>query len=284
MSQALQTRPADVSIPTSMGHVADMGVTPVNKTHALITGRISFAAEVLSVFTDQTVEQRRLDIVWNAALGQNRLTVSQLEEELKTAAKLAAEADKTAGFVPPEGAKGQEKYGPKRASMNTVASQIRQVWGALAHTNAAQDRSNDGAPRKPDITRDMGFAKATSVARACLKGHGITWDGAPAKSQEEKEQQAEAKAAQDAMATYAKEFPMRAGETIADFQSRQALAVEISLLEGAKARHEAMIDAAVEDILKKYSLEDAAMIAEKIAEKWNAQFKQTTEEPAPAPF
>lgn len=281
MSTAVTIRPSDVSIPTAMGHIADQGVSQVNKTHALITGRLSFAAEVLSVFTDQTVEQRRLDVVWNAALGQNRLTVTQLEDELKTAAKLAADADKTAGFVAPEGAKGQEKYGPKRASMNTVASQIRQVWGALAHTNAAQDRSNDGAKRTPDLTRGMGFAKATSVARACLKGHGITWDGAPAKSAEEKEQQSEAKATNDAMAMYAKEFPMRAGETIADFQARQALAVEITLLEGAKARHEAMIAAAVADILKKYSLEDAALIAEAIAEKWNASL----EEPAPeAPF
>lgn len=268
----------------AMQQIASQGMGPVQKEDKPAHAHVH-AHAILAAFSDQSVEERRMGVVFRMAVGDARLTAGQLEDELRAAVAMAAEADKNAGFKVPEGAKGQAKYGPKRASMNTVSSTVRQVWGALVHCNLASETTSDGQRRDPStvIKPSTGFAYAVKAARKALKDHGIDWRGSPLPSEGQKQASAEAKAQQQEMDKYASEHPMRAGETIAEFQERQRQAVEIRLLNSAKERDEKTVLEAAESIWKDLGPELASMVADALYDKWNAYAAAEAEKAKPVP-
>ena len=264
--------------------IAQEGQTAIRKEDNPAHAHVH-AHAILSAFSDSSVEERRMAVVWRMAMGDSRLTSGQLEEEIKYALSMAAEADKNAGFRPKEGAKGSEKYGPKRASMNTISSQIRQVWGGLTHCNLGSERTSDGMPQTPVIRQTTGFAFAVKQAREALKRHAIDWRGTALPSEEQKKQSAETRAQQAEMDKYASEFPMRAGETIADFQQRQRQAVEIRLLESAKEREEKTVEEAAQGVWKALGAELSSMVADRLYELWNKHVEEESKkgQATPAP-
>lgn len=253
----------------ALQEIASQGLTPVTRedmpAHAHVHAHAIFAA----FGGDNVVEERRLSTVLKMAIGDHRLTSGQLEDEIAAALRMASDADKNAGFVPAADAKGQDKYGPKRASMNTVSSQIRQVWGALVHCAIASDRTSDGMAREPMVSVKTGFSKATAVARKALKDHGIKWDGAKVTPKEVKQAAAEAHAKVDEEAAYTTENPQMQGETIADFNKRRDLAVELRLLAKKEAAAKEAIKEACDKLVKDHGLEMCVEIADVLYERWN---------------
>lgn len=268
----------------AMQQIASQGMGPVQKEDKPAHAHVH-AHAILAAFSDQSVEEKRMGVVFRMAVGDGRITAGQLEEELRAAINMAAEADKIAGFKAPEGAKGQAKYGPKRASMNTVSSTVRQVWGALVHCNLSAETTSDGQKRDPStiIKQSTGFAYAVKAARKALKDHGIDWRGAPLPSEGQKQASAEARAKQQEMDKYASEFPIRAGETIADFQKRQAVAVEINLLTNEKEREETLVSEQAEKLVKEYGISLCTCIADKLYEMWEKHVKEEQAKSPQAP-
>lgn len=248
--------------------IANQGMGPISKQDKPAHAHIH-AHAILAAFGDTATEERRMAVVYRMALGDSRLTCGQLEEELKAALKLASENDKNNGFIPPVGAKGQALYGPKRASMNTVSSCIRQVWGALSHCGIGQSIKSDGAANAKHISASTPFSFALKEARKALKEQGIDWRGAPLPTEDQKAASEASKAVAAEMNTYARQFPLCAGETIAQFQARQAIAVEIRLLDSEKEREEAAVQAAADKLIKAHGLEFCTLIADALYAKWN---------------
>lgn len=268
----------------AMQTIQQEGQTPVVKDEQPAHAHVH-AHSILAAFGDQTVEEKRMQCVWRMAVGDGRLTAGQLEEEIRYAQKLATEVDKTNGFKPKENAKGQEKYGPKRASMNTIGSSIRQVWGALTHCGLGSERTSDGLPKEPALKQSTGFAFAVKRSREALKQHNIDWRGAPLPSDEQKQQNAAARLQQDEMDKYASEFPMRAGETIAAFQERQRQAVEIRLVNSTKEREEKLVSDMAGEVWQSLGPELASMVADMLYDKWNkyAEEEAKKAQATPAP-
>lgn len=252
----------------AMQEIAQAGMAQVQKedkpAHAHIHAHAIFAAFA----GDNSVEERRLNTVMRMAIGDSRLTSGQLEDEIAAALRMASEADKTAGFKAKDDAKGQDKYGPKRASMNTVSSEIRQVWGAMVHCAITADRTSDGMAREPLVSTKTGFSKAVAVARKALKDHGIKWDGAKVTPKEVKEAAALAHAKVDEEAAYATEFPQQQGETIADFQQRQTVAVELRLLAKQEAARKEAIKVLCDKLVKDHGLEMCVELADVLYARW----------------
>lgn len=261
----------------ALADIADQGMLPVSKQENPAHAHVH-AHAILAAFSDQTVEEKRMAVVFRMAIGDSRLTSGQLEEELRAALKMASENDKNNGWKAPEGAKGAALYGPKRASMNTVSSTIRQVWGALSHCNLAATHTSDGQGRPNALKPSTSFAFAVKEARKALKEHQIDWRGAPLPTEDQKAAVGASKALADEMAAYAKEYPIRAGETIADFQKRQALAVEIRLIEGEKEREEAAVKEAAENLIKAHGLEMCTLIADLLYAQWEEHVKVQTQQ------
>lgn len=249
----------------AMQTIAQYGMQPAGK----VDRESHFIAHrLLAVFVNDESEAARIDTVRSMAIGEARITAQQLDDELTTAAKLADEADKLAGFKPAEGAKGQDKYGPKRASLNSIASQIRQLWGAMVHCNACGGVSDDGEMIAPKIPEGMGFVRAVGVARTMLKAQGIKWDGTE-KPSEELQAIADASIAlQRAKVQAAKLAPQKAGETIADFQTRIDAEAEKILAKDASDKRESQIAKAVKGLIESLGLEDAAEVAARITAQW----------------
>ncbi len=251
----------------AMADIAEQGMLPISKQGQPAHAHIH-AHAILAAFSDQANEERRMAVVFRMALGDARLTSGQLEEELKAALKLASENDKNNGWVPPIGAKGQALYGPKRASMNTVSSCIRQVWGALSHCGIGQATTSDGAHKVTSVTASTPFSFALKEARRALKEQKIDWRGAPLPTEDQKAVSEASKAIAAEMNAYMKEHPLKAGETIADFQKRQALAVEIRLMEGGEVEKKA-VKAAADKLIKAHGLEFCTLIADALYAAWN---------------
>lgn len=248
--------------------IAEEGLLPVSKQDKPAHAHIH-AHAILAAFGDTATEERRMAVVYRMALGDSRLTCGQLEEELKAALKLASENDKNNGWIAPAGAKGQALYGPKRASMNTVSSCIRQVWGALSHCGIGSATTSDGQHKAKHVNASTPFSFALKEARKALKAQGIDWRGAPLPTEDQKAASEASKAVAAEMNAYAREFPLRAGETIAEFQARQAIAVEIRLLDSEKEREEAAVAAAADKLIKAHGLEFCTLIADMLYVRWN---------------
>ena len=193
------------------------------------------------------------------------LTIAEFKQALGEAQKKAAEIDGKAGFKAADGAKGQDAYGPKRRTMNNVATGMRKVFGVLRlHPEAILPLQNlpQGAILGADLFPSFNDAtiKATKwlestdedVGKVPLDWTGATLDQVDNARAIKKARRLNAKAEDAAM----DDNPMQPGETQADYLAR---------IEGAKA--DALADLETES-MQKQADRIVAKLKEKHGDKW----------------
>jgi hypothetical protein len=157
------------------------------------------------------------------------LTVAEFKQALAEAQKKASTVDTAAGFKPADGAKGQDAYGPKRRTMNNVATAMRKVWGVLRlnpETILPLQNLPQGAILGADLFPSFNdaIAKATewldstneSTNKVPLDWTGATVEQVEAARNIKKARRMDAKAEDMAMDAE----PMKPGETQADYMAR----------------------------------------------------------------
>lgn len=196
-------------------------------------------------------------------LAVSSLTVEEYEQAEKTACTMADEIDKAAGFKPPEGAKGANKYGPRRCTMNVQSSMRRQVFGAAKHLpdqflpfGANGVLFTDALPV---------FSQAVKQARELLDKAGITWKGI---TKEAEAGNAAAKKATRTMRGVREEVeksnPMQPGENYAAWQQRIAKLIEEATMKAEDAEVEKLVSAQAAKLIEKHGAQVAMLIADRI--------------------
>ena len=252
----------------STAQVVDGAMQPVTTAPALLTGKIKIANDLYAVFANDTGEQRKFSVIFDAALNV-KFTPQEMDDNLKAAQTMADEADKRDGFTPAVGAKGTAKYGPKRQAMNVRSSEIRQLFGALLFTNIAATHADDGHEVTPKVTKDTGFTAGVKLARQALKENGINWDNTPVLTPTQKTHIQAAKLEGDVKAKWIAAHPQEAGESMRDYAERmeEALLDETAkALAGAQAEKVKAMAAA---FIKKHGLDFAAEVAQAIITQYN---------------
>src|SRR4051812_11724295 len=113
----------------TLAEISEFGLAPLaSRAPQLITGKIRIGVDLISVFTDNDNDKRRFRVVWDAAITM-QMSPEDMESNIQGAIAMATSMDAAAGWEASEGAKGQDKYGPKRMAMNARASEIRQLFG-----------------------------------------------------------------------------------------------------------------------------------------------------------
>jgi hypothetical protein len=156
-----------------MAQVAELGVISAPAPEALKVGHINHASALYSAFVVDAEKQglSTLDTIREIAL-TSKLSCVEFSAQVKAAQEIADTVDKGNGFEKPEGAKGQESYGPKRRLLNQRTSEAKRLFGVYKLS--------------PDTLAEKGYWPALTAARDYLIEHGIKWDGAPDLSAEEK--------------------------------------------------------------------------------------------------
>jgi len=177
--------------------------TPV----ALKVGHVSYAADIVREFTDDTGATPKLMLIAKMA---ESLTCDQFQEQMKQAQKLASDMDSQFGFVPVEGTKkNSERYGPRRNVLNTQISTARQVFGAYKLV--------------PEALKEVkSFNAAVALARQTLDDNNVSWDGTPIPSDQQKEQKKALREVNKAEDALMERYPQQEGESIKDYKIRLA--------------------------------------------------------------
>lgn len=243
----------------SMAEISEQGMSPITSSgNALAVGRIKLTADLYAAFVADEGDAKRVAVVFNAAATEG-YTTSDLSDNLKAACKMADEADIRAGWVAPEGAKGQEKYGPRRSSMNARSSEIRQMFGAISQ----------GA----DIKADMGYSKVLKSARLFLKERGVQWDGSKSPTKEEKAAAASVALVSEVQEDWMKKHPQQAGESIRDYYARMGEACEILAAEAQMLKDKEALTKVAKALVDKHGVSFCGDLAELLAEMYNAHIE-----------
>ena len=129
---------------------------------------------------------------------------------------MADEIDKASGFVKDE----KRRYGPKRNSLNTQASERRQVFGAIRQGGVETIVS---VPESGTVNYDTlpAWQGALAQARAYLKNKGVDWQGeASEDKRKHREQKADKRLWDQARDMAEAQHPMQPGETWGQWQAR----------------------------------------------------------------
>lgn len=195
--------------------------------------------------------QSRTVAVWTLS---RILTCSELDDALTRALKLAADSDAApvekggAGWKAPEGAKGRDKYGPRQSSLASLASNIRQVFGACKIDPECIVSLPQSGGVNPDLFPN--WSRAYALARQFLAEKGIDWTGNNVEAvKAAKEHKREASATIDAEAAVMAKHPQKEGETLAQYRDRIApmvaefieTATAAAVLEAAKKEYTRLV-------------------------------------------
>ena len=148
--------------------------TPV----ALAVGHINHAAALYSAFVVDAEKSglTQVQSIKEIAL-TSAITCVEFAKACKESQAIADNVDKGNGFVKPEGAKGQDAYGPKRRLLNQRLSEAKQLFGVFKL-----------APEQLHINGElMGYWGALGKSREYLASKGIKWDNTPALDAEQKQ-------------------------------------------------------------------------------------------------
>ena len=171
---------------------------------------------------------------------------------------MADEIDKASGFVKDE----KRRYGPKRNSLNTQASERRQVFGAIRQGGLETIVS---VPESGIVNYDTlpAWQGALASARAYLKQKGVDWQGeASEDKRKHRDQKADSRAWQQARAMAEVQNPQQAGETYAVWQARITEAMQDIRAEIDDAERTKVLKKQAEALFKEYGSMGCLELAE----------------------
>lgn len=218
--------------------IVDHGLQPVAKAAQVETSVNYHARSILDAFASVKDNSQTRLIVQLALSGMSCHEYDLIE---KSAAKMADKMDELAGFITSK----ERRYGPKRNSLNTQASERRQVFGAVKHGGIGILVS---IPESGLVNFDTlpAWQQARATARDYLKGKSIDWQGqASDDKRRAREQKADSRAWEQARNMAEQQNPQQPGETYAMWQTR--------ILEAAQD-----IRAEIDDSLRTKELEKEA--------------------------
>lgn len=229
----------------ALANIAAQGAQQTTASHEFNTGRTTAGFSLYEAFCVKAQKDARIDVI----LSLHALTLAEFDAAVKEAEIAANAADVKAGWLPPEGAKGREKYGPQRNSLVQRASEMRQIFGAL------KQGLMDGAECK-------GYLESLRIARLRLKDAGVTWDGrkmeaVKAEKEAAKNTAAVAEASKQAMAN----LKQQPGESVSAYMARIAEETERLLEENKEKAAEARMSKLASDIIGKESIVDVYSLA-----------------------
>lgn len=195
------------------------------KSHQLKSGTVSCASDILAAFSDDDTSNTKMDTLKRIALDLG-LTCEEFKDECKQAQKLADQVDALNGFVSSD----DERYGIKRRVLNQRLSEAKRLFGVF---KAA-----------PDVLKEKGYNSAVVAARQWLLSNNRQWDGVPVPPDTSRE----IKAAARAFKRVTTSTPMKAGESIKDYQSRLEPLVEAALAADRQQEFEATVNKLVKKL------------------------------------
>lgn len=230
----------------AMATIAAAGLSSVASTGATFnTGKDTAGFSLYEAFAIQAQKDARITCI--VQLVKDGMTCAEYDEAVKAAIGHAAAADKLTGFVPAEGAKGRDKYGPLQSSMAQRASEMRQVFGYLKHHEGAQAR---------------GYLETLADARAWLKEKGIDWTGADVKAQRAAaEATKQTKALADATRAAMLTTPKVEGETQGQWFERVAQNAQKAIAEAESKAADSKVQKCLESLVKNFEPVDVYSIA-----------------------
>lgn len=237
-----------LSLPSRVSPEAQAAGAP----EALKTGHINYGKDLFDTFAEDDSQGYKVNKV---AQWAEAMTCDQFASAVKDAQSIADNTDAACGFKAPEGAKGADKYGPKRLVLNARMSEAKALFGAYK--------------QNPSVLKEKGYWAALKAARDLLDSKGIKWDGTPKPTDADKKA-AKVRHASDAALKEAQKLnPQEAGESMKDYILRVA--------DLADAIQENMlIDSLVEKIGKLHDDQDVIMSA--LFEYIKAQGKDVMED------
>lgn len=174
---------------------------------ALKVGHINHGAAIYSTFVAEADKQglTQMETIREIAL-TSKLSCVEFSAAIKAAQEMCDATDKANGFVKPEGAKGQDNYGPKRRLLNQRASEAKNLFGVFK--------------LQPQLLQEKGYWQGLSDARDYLRALDIKWDNTPVLSSEAKAEKKAASVERDALAEVMASNAMNEGETRAEYLTR----------------------------------------------------------------
>jgi hypothetical protein len=178
-------------------------------SEGLKTGHMNYGKELFDLYVGDDSKDTMVKAIIRMA---SALTCEQFRAECEKAQEIATSTDAACGFKAPEGAKGTEKYGPKRRTINTRLSEAKQIFGCA----------------KLDLSKviERGYWSALQSAKDTLGEKGLKWDGQKAPTKEQRAAQRDNKESLEAFALAQKILPQHAGESIKQWTERVAIKAE----------------------------------------------------------
>ena len=233
----------------SMSQIQEQGMTPVQSTgHSLNAGKDTAGFSLYEAFAIKAQQDARIDVI--RSLVAAGLTCEEFDAAVKAAITCAAHADKQAGFVPADEAKGRDKYGPKQSAMVQRASEMRQVFGYFKQAYGAD------AGQLPI----MGYLETLKGARDYLKASGKQWDGSAIPSKEEKQEAKQTKAMAEATKAAMLSVKKAEGESTGAWFARVAQEAENTLVRQAEEQAQEKAQKAAQSIVDGFSTDDVYSI------------------------
>lgn len=152
--------------------IAESGMLTTPTPVALATGHVNHASALFGIYVVDADKEGINKLEAIQAIANAGLSYVEFSASFKKAQEMADSADKANGFVKPEGAKGQENYGPKRRLLNQRGSEAKRLFGVFK--------------RNPAILAEKGYWQALEAARSWLEEQAQTWDGDKTLSKDEK--------------------------------------------------------------------------------------------------
>ena len=186
--------------PAAMAAGADEG---------LKVGHMNYGKELFDLYVGDDSKDTMVKAIVRMA---SALTCEQFRAECEKAQEIASSTDAACGFKAKDGAKGTEKYGPKRRTINTRLSEAKQIFGCA----------------KLDLSKviERGYWSALQSAKDTLGEKGLKWDGQKAATKEQRIAQRDNKESLEAFALAQKILPQHAGESIKQWTERVAIKAE----------------------------------------------------------
>lgn len=206
-------------------------------SEALKTGHMNYGKELFDLYVGDDSKDTMVKAIIRMA---SALTCEQFRDECEKAQEIASATDAACGFVAKQDAKGTEKYGPKRRTINTRLSEAKQIFGC-----AKLDMS---------AVIERGYWSALQSAKDTLAAKGVKWDGQKAATKEQRAAQRDNKESLEAFALAQKILPQHAGESIKQWTERVAIKAEA-------LKEQMIVDELVEKIKNLHASGDYVMSA-----------------------
>ena len=240
---------------SATAEIVDVGMLPVSKSVPQETSIRHNARSILECFASVKDNSQTRLLVGLALSGMPCQEYDLIEKE---AAKMADEIDKASGFVKDD----KRRYGPKRNSLNTQASERRQVFGAIKQGGLDIIVS---IPDSGVVNYDTlpAWQQALSAARNYLKELKVDWQGEKSDDKRKhRDQKADSRAWQQARAMAEAQNPIQPGETYAMWQTRVTEAMQDIRAELDDAEQTRMLKKQAEKLFAEYGMTGAVELAE----------------------